>query len=400
MVNTNTMKSLLLILLCSLPFISAAKTFKGINENGEVVFTIEAKSVSAFSDGLARIRQQRLINNVWVTGYGYINTKGEIVIECIYDKAHDFVDDRAWVKKENENHWTLINKKGEIIPTKEYEKVGYIIKGYSDRIAVYENGAMGWIDRDGNEVIPCKYLGSSTFDPEFGLACVMPWSGTEEKYGFINKYGEIVIPYQFKQAGTSSFHNGFCRVSVGGKTVLINEKGEVIFTPKYNSLQNYSNGLMPVSTKPNRSGWGYVNLKNEMIIPAKYDDATVFNDEGFAIVELDKRKGLIDTTGKIVLAMDYSTIYCNPTDDGYICGVLPVAEPTSLLKTPKKYFDARLNPIDVGDATLMPAEGGTRIPFMTLDGKRGFMDREYNIVIPATYSKATVFHDGISLVSE
>ena len=394
------MKSLLIILLALLPFASSAKIFKGINEKGEVVFTIEAKSISPFSDGLAKIRQQRLINNVWVTGYGYINTKGEIVIESIYDKAQDFVDGRAWVQKENENYWTLIDKSGNVIPTKKYEKVGYIIDGYSDRLAVYENGALGWIDRDGKEVIPCKYLGSSTFDREFGLACVMPVNSDEEMYGFINKDGEVVIPFQFKQAGTSSFHNGFCRVSVGGKTVLINEKGETVFTPKYGSLQNYSHGLMPVATKPNRSGWGYLNLKNEMIIPAKYDDAQVFNQDGYAIVELNGKKGLIDTTGALVLPMEFATIYCEPIEDGYICAVYPVAEAASLLNTPKKYFDANLNPIDVGDVTLMSADGSSMIPFMTPEGKRGFMDRGYNIVIPATYSKATSFNSGISLVSE
>ena len=54
------------------------------------------------------------------------------------------------------------------------------MKGYSDRIAVYEEGALGWINQKGIEVIPCKYVGSPTFDPQFGLACVTPIDSKEE----------------------------------------------------------------------------------------------------------------------------------------------------------------------------------------------------------------------------
>lgn len=389
----------LFTLVLSLTF-AANKTYFGINEKGEKIFQIEAKYVSEYSGGLALIKQQNLVNNTWITGYGYINTKGELVIPCEYADGKDFVDNRAWVKKKDSKYWTLINEKGEVIPTKNYEKVGYIMEGYSDRIAVYENGKMGWIDRDGKEVIPCKYLGSSTFDKEFGLACVTLYDSQEEKYGFIDKNGAMVIPFQFKQAGTSSFHNGFCRASVGGKTVLINDKGEVVFTPKYGSLQNINHGLMAVATKPNRKGWGFINMENEMVIPAIYDHVSSFNEDGFAYVERDEKVGLIDTTGKEILPCKYDNIYCDVTEDGYICAVHLTEEPQSLLKTPKDYYNKNLEPINLNGATLMSAKGGSIIPFMTSDAKRGFMNRDFEIIIPAKYTKATAFHDGVALVLE
>jgi len=376
----------------------ANKTFQAIDTNGNVLFTIEAERVYAYSDGMARIQQLNLVNNQWVRGSGYINTKGEVVIPCVYDKVRDFVDGRAWVKRKNESHWTLIDTNGNVIPTKKYEKVGHIMEGYSDRIAVYENGKMGWIDRSGNEVIPCQYIGSTRFDEEFGLACVTAYGGPE-KYGFIDKQGEVVIPFQYKQAGHSSFKNGYCRVSVNGKSVLIDEKGTIKFRPTYNSLQNYSHGLMAVATKPNRNGWGYCNLDNEMVVPGKYSYASTFNDDGYAIVELDDNKGMINAEGEVLLPLTYETIYADVSKDGYICGVHHVDTPTSLSNTPKDYFDSDLKPIDVGNATLMPADGGNRIPF-TLNRKRGFMDRNFNIVIPANYKKATAFSNGIALVLE
>lgn len=387
----------LLLYLTSFVF-GANKTYQAIDTNGNILFTIEAEHVYAFSDGLARIQQVNLVNNKWVRGIGYINTKGEVVIPCTYEKARDFVNDRAWVRREGESHWTLINSKGDVIPTKKYEKVGFIMEGYSDRIAVYKDGAMGWIDRSGKEVIACQYVGSSTFDPEFGLACVTAVGGPE-KYGFINKQGEIAIPLQYTQAGPSSFKNGYCRVSVKGKTVLINEKGEIVFRPTYNSLQDYSKGLMAVATKPNRNGWGYCNLENQMVVPGIYSYASTFNKDGFGIVEKDENKGLIDSLGNIIIDLKYETVYADVTEDGYICGVHHVSEPTSLANTPKDYFNANLEPVDVGNATLMPAKGTNRIPF-TINRKRGYMDRDFNIVVPAKYKKATSFSEGIAMVLE
>ncbi|XOV66727.1 MAG: WG repeat-containing protein [Fluviicola sp.] len=387
-----------IILLAGTFSFAANKTFQAIDSSGNILFTIEAEHVYAFSDGLARIQQINLVNNQWVRGKGYINTKGKVVIPCTYDKIQDFVDGRAWVKKKDAESWTLIDKQGNVIPTKPYKKVGYIMEGYSDRIAVYENGLMGWIDRNGNEVISCQYLGSSTFDKEFGLACVTK-SGTTETYGFIDKEGNVEIPFQYKQAGHSSFHNGYCRVSVNGKTVLIDEKGVVQFTPKYSSLQNYSKGLMAVATKPNRIGWGYCNLQNIMVVPGIYDHATTFNEDGFAIVEQSGNKGLMNTEGEFLLGLKYETIYADVSEDGYICGVHHTEEPASLTNTPKDYFDANLNPVDVGNATLMPANGSNRIPFME-NGLRGYMNLQFEIVVPAKYKKATAFSDGIAFVRE
>ena len=391
--------SLLAILFLSFSF-AASKTWNIIDESGNVKATFEAKYAYEFSDGLARIKTQEYKNNEWVTGEGYIDPSGKIVIPCIYDKTADFVDGRAWVRKKGEKKYTLIDKSGNEIPTKGYTKVGYIMEGYSDRIAVYENGAMGWIDRDGKEVIPCKYMGSSTFDPEFGLACVMPFDAQTEKYGFMNKDGELVIPYQFKQAGTSSFHNGVCRAAVNGKTVMINDKGEVVFSSSHGSVQRLNAGLMGVATKPNRKGWGFVNMKDELVVPGIYDYVSSFNMDSVAVIEKDGLQGLINTKGEILIEMKYETIYCDYTEDGYICGVLPSAEPTSLLKAKKDYYNINFEIIDMQGYTLMGADNQKLIPFMTSDAKRGYMNRNYEVVIPGKYKKGTSFNGGYAIVSE
>ena len=42
--------------------------------------------------------------------WGYINTKGEQIIECKFDGACDFSEGFAWVKKDGK--WGYINTKG------------------------------------------------------------------------------------------------------------------------------------------------------------------------------------------------------------------------------------------------------------------------------------------------
>ena len=397
------MKRLLLLLFAFFTFNSAHaanKEYQAIDSNGNVLFTIMAESVYKYRDGLARVKQLNLVNNQWVRGYGYINKVGELVIPAEYEKAKDFVDDRAWVRRKGESNWTLINKEGIEIPTKGYSKVGNIIEGYSDRIAVYEDGKMGWIDRDGNEVIPCKYLGYTLFDKEFGLVCVMPYDSKSGKYGYIDKNGEVQIPFQFLQAGFASFHNGYSRATVGNRTVLINEKGEVVFRPKYGSLQNVNYGLMAVATKSNRAGWGFINFDNEMVIPAIYDNVNEFNELGYCVAEKKGLSGLIDTTGKMIIDFKYDMIFADLSDDGYYCGVYPTKEPASLMNTPKDYYNAKFELVELEEVTLSSANGSPRIGFTTLEGKKGFMNRDFEIIIEAKYAKTSAFSDGIAFVRE
>ena len=46
--------------------------------------------------------------------YGYINTEGELVIDCQFHKCGNFDNGYAWVKN-NESEFALIDKKGKIV---------------------------------------------------------------------------------------------------------------------------------------------------------------------------------------------------------------------------------------------------------------------------------------------
>ena len=88
------MKSNLLLIISLIIFsgsLSAQQQiFTCINEKGERLFSIKAKYISKFSEGLAQVEKTVLENNKAFTRCGYVDSTGKNVIEAIYEKAYDF----------------------------------------------------------------------------------------------------------------------------------------------------------------------------------------------------------------------------------------------------------------------------------------------------------------------
>ena len=391
----------LLALTLTFTLFSKNKSWTCIKEDGSTAFTLDAKYVYDFHDGLAKVKVSSIINNKWVYNMGFVDTKGNLVVTPKYDdvKGKGFTNGRAWVKKHDSDYWTLIDKTGKEIPTNQYKKVGYIYENNNGLMAVYnDKGEMGFINSEGKEVIPCKYLGASFFSQ--GLACVMPYDGKEANYGFINTKGEVVIPFQFKQAGVSTFmDNGWCRAVVNGLTVLINKEGEVVFKTSKGNIQGMSNGWVRVFKGKMRDDWGYINLKDEWVIDPVYDDLKEFNSVGLAAAQKDGLWGVIDTTSKVVVPFKYETIYAE-TKDGMILGAYPTTEPTSLLKTPKDYYTLKGEAIKLpaNISYVYPADGQQITPFIDQNGNKGYVNLNFEIVIPANYKKAEPFSEGLAWV--
>jgi len=394
----NSTLTILILLFASFSAFSKERNWSYINEKGQTIFTIKANSVGQFSNGLARIHKSILVNNQWKSGYGFVNQAGEIVIPCDYKKAHDFVADVTWVKRSGDSYFTLIDKKGNVIPTKNYDRVGFFFDYQKDICAVYQNGKMGFINTKGEEVIPCKYTGASSFND--GLAMMDFYSeNASPKYGFINKEGKFIIERQFRQNGIATFKNGFCRAKVEGKTVLINQAGKVVFKTTKGNIQGQNKGLILAFSGKNRTKWGWLNFKNEWAIPPVYDNARNFNDDGYAIVEKGGKKGVIDTLGKIILPIKYASVYCDISNDGFFVGVLPSTEVVSLAEAKKEYFDENLNSINNSEFRYLT--GGKNTKWILFSGNNqlfGYMDEHFNVIFPAQLVKAKPFNNGYAWV--
>jgi len=154
----------------------------------------------------------------------------------------------------------------------------------------------GFIDDQGNEVVPFKYEEVEGFKE--GLALVK----LDDKYGFINKSGKLVIQAVYDDA--LAFNEGYAVVEYKGKLGMINRNGEFIISPRYEDLGNLNNGLTYFLLD---SLYGYFDSKGIQRIPPKFNEAFDYID-GKAIVNQNGYYGLIDAFGTTYMPMKYEEL--------------------------------------------------------------------------------------------
>jgi len=285
------MKIIILISVVLITFISGCDSnrvykYGYINKKGEIVIETKYKSEKLpnnFSDGLALVK---------IKGkYGYIDTKGNIAIEPIFEEARDFSEGMAAVRKPEEM-WGYINVKGEMIV--DCSKLR-IANDFSDGLArvcfllEYRDSNFQYIDKEGKVVFTTNY-GCGNFHE--GLASMLREG--EELHGYMDKTGEIVIEPQFYSA--KGFKDGFARVQLEPTEVdweeinsqkseiptkrsiveewgYINKDGDLIIEPKYNYACDFYEGLAHVGYL-SENGYmyktGYINKDGEHVIEPKY----------------------------------------------------------------------------------------------------------------------------------
>jgi len=216
--------------------------------------------------------------------YGFINTKGEQIIECKFDEVYRFSEGLAKVKKDSK--WGYINTKGEQVVECKFDSVSYwgFIKGLA---RVTKDGKYGYINIKGEQVIECKF--DNAWDFNEGLARVK-----DDKLGYINTKGEQVIECKFD--GASDFSEGLAQVEKDGKWGYVNTKGEQVIECKFDWVSDFSEGLAKVKKDDK---WGYINTKGEQVIECKFDDAWDFS-EGLAMVKKGHKRFIINIKGDFV----------------------------------------------------------------------------------------------------
>ncbi len=220
----------------------------------------------------------------------------------------------------------LIDKTGEDAPfTANYQSTF----NFSDGLAVvlakegevhpYEMNSTifrhGYIDQNGNQVIPCQYLNAGPFSE--GRAMVSDeWLSTGRgpqtyadgsigavmSYGYklIDKTGKALTPAKY--SGYRPFSEGFMAVGVDFTTAITPERwgfidltGKEIVPCEYDEVKDFSQGLAAVR----RSGrWGFVDKTGQEVIPCQYEGATSFSD-GMAAVKKEEKWGFISVDGYV-----------------------------------------------------------------------------------------------------
>jgi len=133
--------------------------------------------------------------------------------------------------------------------------------------------------------------------------------------------------------------------------------------------------------------YGFINLKNEVVIPAKFDGAKNFKN-GLAAVRINGLWGFINTKGEMVIQPKYGTVL---DFDGPIAKV-SIAEINYMQTGTYTYINQKGE--DVTEAAILgePAFFNGLKPAIAENGKYGYKNNKGVMVIPAIYDDANEFN--------
>lgn len=132
---------------------------------------------------------------------------------------------------------------------------------------------MGIINRKGEIMVPIIYDGLFTGSSNGYFLVIKDDKDGNDKYGMVNLEGREIVSPQYDYIEPNPI-DGFIHVTKGEKTGLINTKGEIVIPVMYASLITANEGMIAFMNVPQR--WGYINLKNEVIIKPEFTNPEKF----------------------------------------------------------------------------------------------------------------------------
>lgn len=258
------------------PVVEKGQPISFIDKKGETVLVFDRYNnkaivgISNFSDGLASFKIEDGL-------YGYVNTKGKVVISPSYKGVSGFSEDKALVVDKDDKMY-VINKDGEKLFNIDTSKTGIMNPKYSEGLITFfsADGESGCLNAKGEKVIK-----------------------ESSKYSHILSFSGDVAPYY-----DGSFY-GF-----------VNKKGENIIRAKYQAVGFCAEKLACVQDKDK---WGIINYENEIICPFDFDIILPFYNNGkYTYAKNHNYYVLIDKTGKEVNKKEYYAVEPYDENDVFI----------------------------------------------------------------------------------
>ncbi|WP_335693712.1 WG repeat-containing protein [Neobacillus drentensis] len=138
--------------------------------------------------------------------------------------------------------------------------------------------------------------------------------------------------------------------------------------------------------------WGYMDAKGNWILPANYDHAEDFQENGLAIVGLMDKSGVINSRGYFIVQPKYDTI--NPFSEGR--AVVNDAQGFKVINENGKEITEKAYSIIIGEYK----EGRVRAVEIDANGEYlyGYLNKRGKEVIPLIYKNASDFEQGKAIV--
>lgn len=206
----------------------------------------------------------------------------------------------------------------------------------------------------------------------------------DDKYGFINDNGEVVVQPKYDWA--EEYSEGFCRVQNGYKVGFINQKGEEAIPLQYTDAKLFCEGFAIVADKNHK--YGFIDTNNKPITEFEYDQNYQYGfREGLALVEKDGKLGYIDTSGKVVIPIEFKKAY------DFIGGFALVKKSTAFY-----YIDQQNNRLGTKRCTYnvrRPGFRDGRAVVLAPNEKYGCLSTDGEWAIDPIYKDIVAFSEGL-----
>ena len=231
---------------------------------------------------------------------------GKILTDFIFDSYYDYNESEGLICTRIDDKFGTINLKGEIVHQFKF----------SDSLDFKDGLAWAYDDADGKFIVDSQghsLFPASDFDT-VGWRGFFEVANEDREVALVSKEGKLLTPFQY--VSIQDFSEGLAvALTKDDKFVYLDESGRVALKLDDNikDADNFINGLAIVRNQNKK--YGFINKRGELVIDFLYDDAEIFDSNGYAVIGENERYGLIDALGNIIIKPLFKSLNrCEDTD--------------------------------------------------------------------------------------
>lgn len=281
--------------------------------------------------------------------WGFINEKGDVVIEATYDEVLEFSNDGLTLVRKGDD-WGVINKFN--------QEIAVEAKGFSP-VSIFGFGKRGFVN---------------------GLIIL----GQAKLLGVVDSKGKIV--HQFKYNSISDFDNEFATAKIGKEFFILKADGGSTPVANVIDLDSFKEGLAPF--RASNKMFGFVDVNGKEIIAPTYKAVGYFVNGLAWAKNMDGTVGFIDKTGKMVI--DAKFLAAKEFDNVVGVARVKLGEEWMYLKKSGETFT-------VNGATGL-GDFSDGLAYAKMGEKVGFVNDKGDWVIDPKFDKVRDFQSGYAAV--
>jgi len=378
-----------------LPFIQ----WKVIGEKQRTLLTMEYEDVRPVHPALYSYQIEGKV--------GLLNEKGGRLTQPLYDEIEPFAKDMAVVREKDS--YGVINTKGNVIIPLQYEKID--IDSTTQLVRIRSKGKWGVLNKANRTIVPAQY--DSVRVQKYGMFTarkdttwrLLDASGQHVGNQTYTRLGDIqnlyAVAYKQHQAGLVNLRGTWAIEPVFDNIKIINEYLAQYYTGDRSGLVSILTKQMLVEAdmvEPihnylrivAKGKYGVWNAQGKEVVPIRYDFISDFTEDSVLTVFQQKKKGLINLRGKVILPP--SLLYEE---------LLVMKNERVGVKIHNKYgFVDKNGKLRIANRYEGIGNFSENMAAFMIRGKWGFIDKAENIVVQPNYEAVGQFEHGLAPVKK